>query len=78
MDPPGQEDWEASQAQMLRANRDLAEYVRSLSDEALQRPVAEGRPTPYQVIQGIIAHNSYHTCEVISVRHMLGCWLERT
>jgi len=24
------------------------------------------------------AHNSYHACEVISIRHMLGLWLDRT
>jgi hypothetical protein len=27
---------------------------------------------------GLIAHNGYHTCEIISIRHMLGLWLERT
>jgi uncharacterized damage-inducible protein DinB len=75
---PDQADWEASQAQMLKANQDLAVYIKSLSDDALHRPVSEGQPTPYQVIQGIIAHNSYHACEVISIRHMLGLWLEKT
>ena len=77
-DKPIQAEWEASQMQMLTANQDLASFVKTLSDEVLHQPVAEGRPTPFQVIQGIIAHNSYHTCEVISIRHMLGLWLERT
>lgn len=27
---------------------------------------------------GIIAHRSYCTCEIISIRHMQGLWLERT
>ena len=73
-----QENWEADQERMLTANRKLAEYVSSLSEEALYQPIRPGRPSPYQVVQGLIAHNSYHTCEVISIRHMLGLWLEKT
>jgi uncharacterized damage-inducible protein DinB len=75
---PTLESWEMDRARLLSANRDLASYVSSLSDEVLHQPIARGRPSPYQMIQGLIAHNSYHACEVISIRHMLGLWLERT
>ena len=77
-DHPTQADWEASLSRMFAANCMLADFVKTLGDETLHRPVAAGKPSPYQVIQGVIAHNSYHTCEVISIRHMLGLWLERT
>jgi hypothetical protein len=75
---PTQDAWETDQERMLSANQKLAEYVSTFSDETLNRPIAPGRPNPYQFIQGLIAHNSYHPCEVISIRHMLGLWLERT
>jgi len=52
--------------------------VASLSDEEIAQPTAPGRAKRYQAIQGLIAHNSYHTCEIISIRHMQGWWLERT
>ena len=77
-DNPTQEAWETDQQRMFSANRKLAEFISTFSDEALHQPVAPGRPNLYQVIQGLIAHNAYHTCEVISIRHMLGLWLERT
>jgi hypothetical protein len=69
---------ETSQERMISANQKLPEYISTLSDDALHQPVAQGRPSPYQVIQGLIAHNSYLTCEVISIRHMLGLWLDKT
>jgi hypothetical protein len=50
----------------------------ALSDEMLAAPLAPGRAAPWQLIQAMIAHNAYHTCEVISIRHMLGLWLDRT
>ena len=42
------------------------------------QPVSTGRPRRDQIIHGMIAHNSYHACEIITIRHMLGLWLERT
>ena len=79
--PPGNptlKKWEQDLERMFSANRKLAEVIRSLGDEELLQPLAAGRPSPYQVIQGVIAHNAYHSCEVITIRHMLGLWLERT
>jgi hypothetical protein len=76
-DPSG-ETWENDLKRMYSANQQLAQYVCTLNDEVLYEPIVLHRPSPYQVIQGLIAHNSYHSCEVISIRHMLGLWLERT
>jgi hypothetical protein len=63
---------------MFLSSNKLAEYIRTQSDEALHQPIAAGKPSPYQVIQGVITHNSYHSCEVSSISHMMGLWLERT
>jgi hypothetical protein len=70
--------WEAAVEHCLEVNRELAEAAAALSDEALAAPLAPGRAAPWQLVQGMIAHNAYHTCEVISIRHMLGLWLDRT
>jgi hypothetical protein len=47
-----------------------------MPDTALEQPVAEGAQwnTRRHLIQSMIAHNSYHTCETISIRHMHGWW----
>jgi hypothetical protein len=67
--------WQAACQRACTANAELAAYVGGLSDEELAQPYAPGKARRQQVIQGIIAHNSYHTCEIISVRHMQGLWL---
>ena len=76
--PYDERAWQADCEHLFTINKDLAEVVAGFSDEALDEPYSEGRAKRYQVIQGIIAHNCYHTNEIISIRHMLGYWLERT
>jgi hypothetical protein len=77
-EPADEEAWQAARDRVISTNSDLAAAVARLTDEELDRAIEEGRARRYQVMQGIIAHNSYHTCEIISVRHMLGLWLKRT
>jgi len=77
-DPADEQAWQAACARVIAVNAELAKLIAGLSDEELAQPIAEGRANRYQVIQGLIAHNSYHTCEIISIRHMQGLWLERT
>ncbi len=77
-DPSDEDAWQAACRRAVEANAELAAYVAELTDEDLAQPYAPGKPRRQQVIQGIIAHNSYHTCEIISVRHMQGLWLEET
>jgi uncharacterized damage-inducible protein DinB len=71
-------EWQASCERLVSSNKELAETVYQYTDDEMDMPYMEGRPKRYQVIQGIIAHNCYHTNEVITTRHMLGLWLERT
>jgi uncharacterized damage-inducible protein DinB len=73
-----QDTWEKAKERMLSANKELADFIDRMDDDTLNQPISPGKPSPYKVIQAIIAHNSYHTCEIISIRHMLGLWLERT
>lgn len=70
--------WLAAIQRCLAINLELAEATAALADEALAAPLAPGRAAPWQLIQGMIAHNAYHTNEVISIRHRLGLWLDRT
>jgi len=77
-DPTDEAAWQAACQRAVAVNAELASYVGGLSDEELAQPYAPGKRQRQKVIQGIIAHNSYHTCEIISVRHMQGLWLEGT
>ncbi len=71
-------EWGADRESLFATNKALAAVVGALSDEELNQPYDEGRSERHKVIQGIIAHNSYHTNEIISIRHMLGLWLKKT
>ncbi len=73
-----EEGWKASREAMIASNRELIEYLNGLADAELDEPYLPGKPRRCEIIQGLISHNSYHACEVISVRHMQGLWLERT
>lgn len=77
-DSADENGWRSARERALEVNELLAKAVSGLSDQELAEPTAPGRALRYQVIQGIITHNSYHTCEIISIRHMQGLWLERT
>ena len=71
-------EWIADRESLFATSQVLAAVVGSFSDEELSQSYAEGRAERYLVIQGIIAHNCYHTNEIISIRHMLGFWLKKT
>jgi hypothetical protein len=77
-DLANEEIWQADRRRAMEAVQKLSSLVGAFSDEELEAPYAEDRPARYQIIHGIIAHNCYHACEIISIRHMLGWWLERT
>lgn len=77
-EPTSEDAWKADRERALQANARLAKLVATYNNGQLEEPYAEGRPARYQLIHGIIAHNCYHACEIISIRHMLGLWLART
>ena len=71
-------EWIADRESLFATNKVLAAVVASFSDEEMDQPYSEGKSERHVVIQGIIAHNCYHTNEIISIRHMLGYWLKKT
>ncbi|NTV62561.1 MAG: DinB family protein [Oscillochloris sp.] len=77
-DPRDDAAWQAARQRCLDANAAFAAFVSTLDSAALEHEVAPGWGLAYGIIQGMISHNSYHTSEVICVRHMQGLWLERT
>ena len=75
--PIDEQAWAAAHDRALEVNRELAQKIAGFGSAELSQPYIPGRARRDQIIQGVIAHNSYHACEVISIRHMLGLWLDR-
>lgn len=70
--------WQAAQQRVKDANRSLAQYISGLSEAELDHAISDGAQwnTRRHLIQSMIAHNSYHTCELITIRHMQGLWFD--
>jgi hypothetical protein len=77
-DPEDEQAWHKACQQLLRANRSLAGIAAVLSQEELEECGGSGKARRWQVLYGLIAHNSYHICEIISIRQMLGLPLKWT
>lgn len=70
--------WEEARKQALAANAALARYIAGLTEDELNQPVADGKAwnTCRHLLYSMIAHNSYHTCEITTIRHMQGWWFD--
>lgn len=77
-DPHNEALWQKAKADLLAANHALAECVAGLPDETLEQSLPFVEMKGYQYIQGHLAHNSNHLCEMVDIRHMQGLWLEKT
>jgi len=75
-DPKDDIAWKEAVKKVIDINKQLSEAVKSLSDADLERSMSVGKSKRYQYLMGLIAHNSYHICEIITIRHMQGLWLE--
>ncbi len=75
-DPSDEAAWQTAKTRVCEANQALAQYVSGLHEAALDEPISDSAAwnTRRHLIQSMIAHNSYHTCELISIRHMQGLW----
>jgi uncharacterized damage-inducible protein DinB len=78
VDSSDEEAFAADKDRLATAAREIADTVAGWSDEQLDESFLRDGHNRRHVIQGMIAHNSYHTNEIISVRHMMGYWLEQT
>jgi hypothetical protein len=77
-DPADEAAWQKAQKELLAVNHELAECVAGLSEADLEKELAPIGMKSYQYIQGHVAHNSNHLCEIVDIRHMQGLWLEKT
>jgi DinB superfamily len=67
--------WQALRARALAIHEQFAEAIAALNDEQLHTVKAVWKQTPYQIGESMLAHDSYHTCEIITLRHMQSLWV---
>ena len=77
-DPQDEAAWQKAKTDLLAANHALAGCVAGLASEALKQELPAVKLKGYQYIQGQLAHNSNHLCEIVDIRHMQGLWLQKT
>jgi hypothetical protein len=77
-DQPDEGAWQKAKAGLLAANQALAECIAGLPTETLEGELPYVKMKGYAYAQGHLAHNSYHLCEIVSIRHMQGLWLDKT
>jgi hypothetical protein len=73
--PADEAAWVADRARALDTGLRLAAHIEGLDSAALDAPVPDWGNSTRRAFTGILAHNSYHTAEIITVRHMQGWWL---
>lgn len=76
--PADQAAWEAARQRALEVNQELATFTASRTETELAQTISSWNVPGQRAVQSIIAHNSYHTAEIITVRHVQGLWLEKT
>ena len=70
-------NWLAARQRALDLNHALAAAIRTLDEAILEQPSERfWDQAPYQAILAIYSHNSYHTAEIISIRHMQELWID--
>jgi hypothetical protein len=74
-DPLDESAWQSARERLLAGSQALSTCVAGLTPAELAAPHEPGQAQRWHLIQGVIAHNSYHACEVIGIRHMQGLWL---
>jgi len=77
-EPTDEATWLEARKRALEANAALARYVANLTNADLDETIAEGEQwqTRRHLIYSMIAHNSYHTCEITTIRHLQGWWFD--
>lgn len=74
-DPADEAAWEAARERALFANAAFAAAVAELSPEALAADLPGWGPT-WAIVQGMMAHNSYHLGEIVTLRHLQSFWVD--
>lgn len=74
-DPADEAAWQAARERTIAANAAFAAAVAELAPETLAADLAGWGPA-WAIIQGMLAHNSYHLGEIVTLRHTQGLWVE--
>jgi uncharacterized damage-inducible protein DinB len=69
-----EDSWQAAVARTGALNEEVAAVVEGLSEAALAEVVVGEDVTRWQVVQSLIAHNTYHTASIVAARRVLGLW----
>jgi DinB superfamily len=67
--------WLAARQRALDCNHAFAQTIASLTDEQLETEI-KWLGQAWQAILAIYSHNSHHTSEILTIRHMLGLWVD--
>ncbi|MCB0031800.1 MAG: hypothetical protein KDE28_28005, partial [Anaerolineales bacterium] len=69
--------WLAARQRAFDCCQALAAVIPTLDTDTLHLPQQRlYGGTPHQAILSIYGHNCYHTAEILTVRHMLGLWVD--
>lgn len=74
-DPADEAAWQAARERALASNAAFAAAVAALSPEQLAADLPGWGPA-WAIVQGMLAHNSYHIGEIVTLRHAQGLWIE--
>lgn len=75
--PISDANWLAARQRALDVCHAFAAAVRTLDEARLEVPLEKlFGAQPYQAILAIYGHNCHHTAEVLTIRHMLGLWVD--
>jgi hypothetical protein len=66
--------WHAARARALEANAAFSAAVAELTPEQLAAELPGWGPA-HAMVQSLLAHNAYHTGEIITVRHIQKLWV---
>jgi hypothetical protein len=69
-------NWQAARQRALHGNHAFAQTILGLTDEQFAQPFEILGAPGYQGVLTIYAHNSHHTSEILSIRHMLKLWVD--
>jgi uncharacterized damage-inducible protein DinB len=56
--------WEQCKAALRQGNENLQNAVSRLDESGLEQPIAEGMPTVYVTLHGVIQHDLYHAGQI--------------
>ncbi|HMQ32522.1 MAG TPA: DinB family protein [Chloroflexaceae bacterium] len=74
-DPADEAAWQAARARAIEANAAFAAAAAELAPEALAAELPGWGPA-WAIVQSMLAHNSYHTGEIMTLRHLQGLWID--